>query len=84
MAKQKKIDFKNAEASAAYEKMKKDFSRIFKSYIRKGMTPVEAAKEAGKTYRQAYGSTPTKRWAKARKEGDKLKLIGLGTFSVAK
>ena len=87
MAKQTKIDFTTAEAQANLQKIKGEYQRIFRRNLNRGMKPTTAAKEAGKEYRKAYGSTPTKRWSTARKaaaKGDKIQLIGLGTFSTAK
>lgn len=96
MAKQTKINFKTAAASGHLDMIKGNYQKIFQRNLKKGMKPVEAAKEAGKEYRKTYGSTPTKRWAtarkmaatdaakgKSRKKGGKLPIIGLGTMSVA-
>jgi len=67
MAKQTKINFTGAAASGNLEMIKGNYQKIFRRNLAKGMKPVEAAKAAGKEYRKTYGSTPTKRWATARK-----------------
>ena len=67
MEKQTKINFKGTAASSNLDMIKGNYQKILQRNIKKGMKPVEAAKAAGREYRQTYGSTPTKRWATARR-----------------
>ena len=56
------------KAVAIYNEQKETYQKMLKTKCRQGKKVTTAAKEASKTYKQLYGSTPTARWKRALRE----------------
>lgn len=61
-------------AKTRIKEVKTAWKGIFRKHVKGSKNPQKAAKEAGREYREKYGSTRRQRWKNAQKDANKPKM----------
>lgn len=62
------------KATSRIKEVKTAWKGIFKKHVKGSKNPQKSAKEAGREYREKYGSTRRQRWKNAQKSANKPKM----------